>query len=198
MATLEIQNAAGNDQCFRRLNPSGFITNALYHYIGSTGATADQQGAGLRFLNIAIPQGAIITTAYLMCKCGFVDDDDNCNSRISAEDTDDPGDFSGDDGASIDIRFGNHTFARIDWDAIAHWVLNTWYNSPEIKTVIQELVNRGDWNGGDACVLFFEDFDDRSTPGARRLPYGRGTSAPKLHIEYELAAVGRSHGYIIG
>jgi hypothetical protein len=77
----------------------------------------------------------------------------------------------------------------VDWDSISAWVVNNDYNSPEIKTVIKEIVDRSGWASGNDIVIFWDDFEDRSThaSGCYRHAYsydGGSTYAPKLHIEY--------------
>jgi len=113
------------------------------------------------------------------------------NSRISAEDVDDAATFSSDSSA-FDARWAARTTARVDWDNIGAWTLNTDYNSPDIKTVIQEIVDRAGWASGNDIVIFWDDFDDRSTHNTSRwrLAYSYTTpaSAPKLYIEWTIPA----------
>lgn len=151
-------------------------------------ATAKVWGSGLRFTSITIPKSSTIVAAKLTFRCRLSNSGTVCNTRISAEDVDNPGDFSGDNYASFMTRYGNRTSAVVDWDGLAAWVAGNDYDSPEIKTVIQELVNRADWDSGDALVIFWEDFDERSTSsGAQRRAEsydGDSSNAPKLHIEF--------------
>ncbi|GAI81538.1 unnamed protein product, partial [marine sediment metagenome] len=90
--------------------------------------------------------------------------------------------------AAFSARWDNRTAARVDWDDIPGWTQNVDYNSPEIKPVIQEIVNRPGWAEG-AIVIFWEDFDSRSTKADHccrlaRSYEGSTTYAPKLVATY--------------
>ena len=54
------------------------------------------------------------------------------------------------------------TTAQVNWDNIGAWTISTQYNSPNISSVIQELVNQGSWTSGDYIGLWFDDYDGRS------------------------------------
>ncbi len=188
MPTITVQVAASADDCWRRLDASLFNTNNVVVSAGSGSASFNQIGSGMRFQGVAIPQGATIASAYLQIRreAGNATGND-CNTRISAEDVDDAGDFSGDDAASFDVRWATRTTAKVDWDGIASWESGIWYNSPEIKTVIKEIVDRVGWVSGNDIVIFWEDFDDRSDNSAVRggASYdGDTATAPKLVVVY--------------
>jgi len=190
--TLEIQVGADADDC-RRYGygeNGGFGYSVGYDAAGSVTAANDKYGSGFRFINITIPQGTEITTAYLILTAMYDGSNTDCNTKISAEDVDNAGDFSGDDGASFDTRYGNHTTAIVDWNAIPAWSADECgadTTSPEIQTVIQEIVNRVGWASGNAIVIFWEDFGDNSGADAIRQCYdykSSTTKCAKLHIEY--------------
>lgn len=157
--------------------------------------TKAKDGGGMRFLNITIPQGTTIDAAYLILTCRDALTGVVVNTRITGEDVDNAATFS--TLADYQARRGtvvggandNYiTTAQVDWDAIPVWTVNTEYNSPEIKTIIQEIINRGGW-AGNALVLFWDDHDDRSTHAGNTYRSGwsyNGSTAkaPKLYIEY--------------
>ena len=186
MATLDLQVGASTDDAVTyESNDWWGLTNSHFG-AGNNGATYYKCGSGARFTNVTIPQGATIITAYLTLTASQNQSSATCYSKISAEDVDDAATFA-DDQAAFITRFNNHTTARVDWDAIGAWALDTEYNSPEIKTIIQEIVNRAGWSSGSAVVVFWEDFDNLSSSGAIRFAHsydGSTTKAPKLHIEY--------------
>ena len=83
----------------------------------------------------------------------------------------------------------NITSAQVNWDNIGAWTLNSEYQSPNINSIIQEIVNQGNWQSGNAIILFWDDHDGRSSAisHAQRSAYsynGSSTYAPKLHVEY--------------
>lgn len=202
MATLDKQVAASADDCDRGLSGNNYNRTSAVQRAGARSVNY-KFGGGMRFLNITIPRGSTIVAAHLTFTGSEADSGVVVNTRISAEDVDTAAAMPA-TGAAFDTRFSGHTTARIDWDAIPAWTVDTEYQSPEIKTVIQEIVDRPGWISGNNIVIFWEDFDARSTKAAdcERRGYSYDASpakAPELHIEYSVPAVaGRSQGHIIG
>jgi len=185
---IEIGVGASTDDCYRRLVSSGFSLGFTGILAGLWSSTVKQYGSGIRFDGITITQDSTIDTSYITFTCKTARSGTVCNTRISAEATDDPNTFA-DDGAAFDTRFANNTDAVVDWDGMGAWTANTEYESPEIKTVIQEIVDRDGWSSGNAIVIFWEDFDDRSTGSAsRRDAYSWDAldedKVAQLYIEY--------------
>ena len=191
MPTLDRPVGASSDDCSRiKGTIDNFSLTAAFCGVGwADGLDYHMMGHGLRFTNITIPQGSTITSAYIIYTARNSDSTTTCYGRISAEDVDNAATFA-DDKAAFDTRFNAHTTARVDWDNIEAFVYNAEHQTPEIKDVIQEIVDRNGWASGNAIVLFVEDFDDRTTnQEAER--YGQAwdtdsAKASKLHIEYTL------------
>ena len=143
-------------------------------------------GGGMRFTNVTIPQGTIIYQAYLTLRSKDNMSGTVTRTRISAEKADNAPTFANDK-VAFDNRWANRTTARVDWDGIPAWTSGVDYNSPEIKTVVQEVINRAGWASGNAIVIFWDDFDYRSNTYTQRIAYsynGSTTYAPKLVVEY--------------
>ena len=143
-------------------------------------------GSGMRFVGVNIPKGSTIVLANITFTSGDSRAVGQVRTRISAYDADNPGVFS--TSADFDARYADNTDAVVDWD-VGAWVLNTEYISTDIKTVIQEIINRVGWSSGNAIVLFWEDFEDRSDHNdeARRYAWshdGDPTKAPVLSITW--------------
>ncbi len=213
--TLDLIVSASTDDCLCYWNGSAWVFPALtttYVPAGYYSATGYKLGGGMRFAGVTIPQGATIDTAYFTIVADYDFTVDTVNTRITGNDVDDAATWS--DLADYQARRGTIvgganddyiTSAQVDWDAIEHFAVGTPYNSPEIKTIIQEIINRASWASGNALVLWWDDYDDRSTHIAvaqrQGASYDHETyDPPKLHIEYTpaLPAVGRSFGFIIG
>ena len=159
---------------------------ATYNRAGAGNIYNHKFGSGIRFIDVTIPQGATILTAYLTLTAQSDGSGTGCRTRISAEDVDSAVLFPATK-EEFDARYASHTTAVVDWDDIPDWTLDTEYNSPEIKTVIQEIVDREGWESGNKIALFWEDFDDRSDALIPRKAYSYDNNpakAPKLHIEY--------------
>jgi hypothetical protein len=80
----------------------------------------------------------------------------------------------------------NITAANVSWNNVAATTANTDFYAPEIKTIIQELVNQPAFNGG-YINLFVDDHIGSSTRGALRdfMTYEYSTTfCPRLVVNY--------------
>lgn len=140
---------------------------------------------GMRFANITIVSGAIVSTSYVTFTSDGVYTADTVRTKISAEQSNNAATFS---------TYANFigralTTAQVDWDFTTDWATNGTYNSGEIKTVVQELVT--DYTGLSAANIVIFVNDDASDSSAYRLPYsydGSAIKCPNLHIEYTVIA----------
>ncbi|MGB2923930.1 MAG: hypothetical protein WBB82_01370 [Limnothrix sp.] len=145
----------------------------------------DQGGdqlTGMRFSNLGIPQGATITNAYLQ----FQTDEVNtgvANLTIRGEDVDDALTFGGNTG---NISSRTTTSAFVDW-APAAWDTKGEagfdQRTPDISTIIQEIVNRPDWSSGGAISTIISGFGERTAESFD----GDASAAPLLHVEYAIS-----------
>lgn len=141
-----------------------------------------QYAAGMRFRGVKVPQGALIKSATLKIR--------SCSSGLTglldgvlyAEAADNGEDFSGrkisqltKTGASVPWIWGDDT----------PWVANTWYESPNIAGVVQEVVDRAGWKPDNAMVLVYWT---NSYMGSDRKIWaynGNAAHAAKLVITYQ-------------
>jgi len=166
------------------VNPpwDAFYSNALHDYAGKDGSNY-REGCGMRFTNITIPQGAIIDSAYLTFTCRLAGSGTTVRTNIIGEDVDDAAQFSN----LANYNGRSRTSAIVAWDGINAWVVNSEYVSPDIKTVIKEIIDRAGWASGNDLVLFWEN--DLSNTGADRIAWsydGSSAKAPKLAITYHV------------
>jgi len=202
MTILTKQVAASTDDCVVRLLSGAWdidLTN-VGQSVGYITSTNYKVGGGLRFLNVAIPVGAIITTAYLILTARVADALTTVNSVIIGEKTATPATFGtvanyqgrrGNSQGAVGWDAGNPTTAYVNWDGIDAWEVNAKYASPEIKTIIQEIIGLPTWlgDGTDDIVIFWDDHANRSTQTAstRRQAYSYNDTpakAAQLYIEY--------------
>jgi hypothetical protein len=124
--------------------------------------------AYLRFQNVTVPQGAHITVATVGLTAYGATTAQTVNWRISAVDADNalaPTTYSAAENAT-------RTTAHVDWSAIEAWSADTLYHTPDLATVIQEVVDRPGWVSGNSIVVYLED--NSSTAGnVYRSPYSR-------------------------
>jgi len=160
----------------RRLTSSGWwMGGSTVFASGRNTSTAYSYGTGMRFTGVTIPKGARIDSAYISIKCRTGGSQSTCNSYVSCEATDNPGVFA-DSASAFDTRYANHG-TLVPWNNIGAWVQNYTYNSVDISVAIQERVNSNGWSSGNAIVVFWEDFANRSTVN-NAIRYGYGYTSP--------------------
>lgn len=129
--------------------------NDTKDYAGCDETGGDRNWPGARFQTVAVPADATITTAtFSVCAFGSVNPTD-CEFKVYADDVDDAGAWAADD-SPRDIT---KTDATVDWDPVA-WTLGEWYSPPDVKAIVQEIVDRGGWaSGQDLRLAVFPDVD---------------------------------------
>ncbi len=192
MPSLDVDVAASYDDCRKYWNGSSwsFGRTSTYVAAGYNSATFNKAGSGMRWLNITIPKGAIISVAYLRLHASTSYAGTVVRSKIRGELSPNPVTFS--NLADFDNR--PRALTTVDWEDIPAWSSGTYYNSPEIKDIIQEIIDQGDWASGNTLVLFWDDFDDLSDHNANCRRYGGSWNSttkepPRLHIEYFIVPV---------
>jgi len=171
-----------------------FNVNFNDSLVGNVAAGRYGEGIGIQY-PINLPKGATVLNANLAITARASLGGVTVRSRITGEATDNASAFS--DIANFNGR--SHTTANVTWDSIQAFTDQTVYYSPDIKTVIQEIVNRPGWVSGNTITIFWEDFENRSTAGAYRQLYGNNgnqSKRPTLVISYtsSVSAVGISSG----
>lgn len=178
--TLDLEvGASANDGYWMpdasEIDESGFVA------VGYTPPEAGGPGhihSWARFTNVTVPQGANITTAYLTY--GAYELWGTPLTKIYANDVDNATNPT----SATDAESRALTSAAVDWDPVG-WESGNLYDSPEIKTVIQEIIDRAGWSSGNALMILHRD--DGSGHGSVNFiavySYDYG-GPPSLHIEY--------------
>ncbi len=153
---------------------------------GSSGISATQT-VGLRFQSVTIPQGAVITSAYL----DFESDQTNSASTtvtIKAEVSDNSTGFTT---ATNNISSRATTSASVAWSSVPAWTNpDQRYQSPDLKTVVQEIVNRSGWCGGNAMTFVITGSGNRTAKSYD----GSSGSAPILKVTYDTSSLTATQG----
>lgn len=148
-----------------------------------------EQVVGMRFQNIAIDQGEIgITDAYIQYT---VDETDSgtTNVVIYGEDEDDTVTFSS---TNSDISGRTQTTASVLWSGIVAWntvgAAGTDQRTPNISSIISEIVQRPGWSNGNSIVIIIEAGAGCTTSACQRTAEsydGSPIEAPQLVIVIE-------------
>jgi hypothetical protein len=142
------------------------------------------QEVGLRFQNLGIAPGSTITNAYVTFYAKSTTTTGTPNYTIYAEDADSAVTFSNTAPDKVTTR--TKTTASVTWPTVSAWsVADAAHNTPDISSVIQEVVDRAGWASGNDLVIIVN-----GDAGALRRAWsfdGAGTAAA-LHVECSAAA----------
>ncbi len=138
--------------------------------------SGDKQEIGLRFRNIQIPQGATISKAYIEFE---TDEKDSGTTQVifKAQDIADAPEFTKTD---YDVSQRTKTSSSVSWN-ISQWdTKSEKHQSPNLAAIINEVVQRSDWQSGNAMVISITGSGERTAESYD----GESENAPLLHIEY--------------
>ncbi|MCB9297018.1 MAG: metallophosphoesterase [Lewinellaceae bacterium] len=138
------------------------------------------QVLGLRFNNLNIPPGAAITEAYLRFTVDENTNQNPCSLTISGQASDNAATFGG---GSTDISGRPRTNATVTWQP-ADWLTKgdsgPAQQTPDLASIIQEIVNRPGFNANSSIALIIEGVGRRTAESFESDPAG----APELCLEY--------------
>lgn len=138
---------------------------------------------GLRYQNLNIPRGATITSAYVR----FTSNTYNTGSTeftLSAE-------LSGNTTAFTDVASNisnrSKTTNSVLWSTNNDWPLsNETISTPDITSVIQEVVDQSTWCGGNALSLLIEGLGTSTSSARQSKSFEEGSGlSPQLVITYD-------------
>ena len=170
MTTLNLQVSASSDDA--REASGGAVS------ITATVMTMNSGSAwiGWRFLNVTIPQAAVINSATFQ---PYVDStaSDDPDGDLYANDVDNAATFTT---ASNNISSRALTTAKTNWTATG--VGAGFVSAPAVTAVVQEIIDRGSWASGNALAILY---DSLTGSGFSVRAYDSLSSeAGKLDIDY--------------
>jgi hypothetical protein len=173
--TVDVRVAASNDDAEESRSGSTSLTSSDLELV----LDQDVQTVGMRFGNVTIPRGAVVTDAYIQ----FQVDETGSGATtlaIRGERADNAAAFAS---AAGDIS------ARPPTGAVVGWSPSAWpstraagpaQRTPNIAAVIEEIVAGAGWASGNALVVIITGTGKRVAESYDGSPGG----APLLHVEY--------------
>lgn len=164
------QNAGSNDRDFYSRNESNWRAPRLqidWEKPGATtiaGTPAEQSLIAVRFEDIDLPQGADVTSAKLNFHPSVDASSGTPTWRIYAEDVDNSASLAATTN-NLSTRFTNKTSAYAEWSVPA-WtedeIISTTNTntSQTLEDVLEELVGRTNWCGGNDITLLIQSQGD--------------------------------------
>jgi len=144
------QVSASSDDCHVTNETLSISLTANTVRVGYDSQVDSTYDAGLRFTNVGIPRGAKINSAYLTL-VAYATQTAEATANIKGEASDNAATFS----TYSDFTGRPRTSAVVSW-AMPSTSADASYNTPDISSIIQEIVNRAGWNPGNALVIFLE------------------------------------------
>ncbi|RWA77666.1 MAG: hypothetical protein E5X49_07590 [Mesorhizobium sp.] len=175
---FETRVATAGDDVEQKGNGS-ISTNVTDLELGYDGSTS--QTVGMRFTGINIPQGAIITSAYIQFQANEVKTGAT-SLLIQGDNVDDANPFT-------NVKFNVSSLPRTT--ASTAWTPDPWIKvgdhglaerTPDLTAIVQEIVNRSGWAALNDMAFLITGTGTRTADSYEYNP----ASAPLLHIEYTL------------
>ena len=170
---------ASADDAEEAANGSIYLNSSDLELVDDPGQNGSGQTVGMRFTNVSIPTGATITRAYVQ----FTVDEASsgpCALTIQGHADDDAPTFGT---VAFDVSGRIRTTASVSWSPAA-WptvgVAGVDQATPELKTIIQEIVGRAGWQSGNALALIVSGSGRRTAEAFD----GVAAQAPRLVVEY--------------
>jgi hypothetical protein len=178
MPVVTYQVSVGGDDGY--IYSSGSFDNstvAIY-----AGAASNPRSLFARFTGVEVPNGATIVSAKLQYKANASRSTETCATQIFFNDTDDavsPANYAEYTGKALT--------SPVDW-VMPAFVSGAWCDSPDLKNLVQAVVNRAGWLPGNAMMVLHKD--NGSGYNAYRPICAYETTGnldgPKLVIEYTM------------
>jgi hypothetical protein len=173
-STTDFRVAVGDDDAEEAATGSVYLNSSDLELVFD----GSNQTVGLRFTNVALPKGATITTAYVQ----FQADESQLeltNLVVQGQAADNAATFTT---ASLNVSSRPRTTASVAWAPPAWNTVGEAgpnQRTPELKSVIQEIVDRSGWASGNALGILITGTGHRTAEAYEGLPAG----AALLHVE---------------
>jgi hypothetical protein len=185
--TEQVRISADNDDAEELISDGDMYRDSTDLEFSHDDFAGGLQIVGMRFKSVDVPQGATINSAYLE----FTTDEKDTGTTklvIYGEDHDNPNQFANN---NYNISKRTKTSALVNWTPSVWNNTNLIHQSSDIKTIIQEIVNRTGWQSNNNLVLIVEPGSgctDRNCQRTAESHDGESNNAPLLIINYSLSS----------
>lgn len=182
--SVDVRITSSGDDAEENASGGVNLTHATLELVNDSGL----QTVGLRFTGINIPQGAKIVNAYIQFKSAAVSSN-AVTLYVRGQAVGNAPSFSA---ASMNLSSRPLTMENIVWKPSA-WtsagMADVTQATPNLASLVQEIVNRTDWSAGNAMVFLISGLNDKRVAAAFD---GDAAGAPLLHIEYDTTSAGQT------
>ncbi|MEJ2157511.1 MAG: PilC/PilY family type IV pilus protein [Desulfobacteraceae bacterium] len=155
------------------------VGSVLYHNhedldLGGFELGLNDSVVGIRIQNVQIPQGATILSAYFEFNAN-ASEDTTSTFLMEGEAIDNALPFST---VADDLKNRVSTTATVTWNSVPAWTDGQFYVTPDITSIVQEIVSRPGWTSGNSMVFRFTGTGKRDI----RAFDSDSSTAPTLHV----------------
>lgn len=150
----------------------------------TSGGTSYNQKVAVRFQDLDIPRGVTVSSAKIRFTASG-NQSGNANITVSAEDANTSTVLNGTDSEVSNL---SKTSASVNWqmvDGTDNWTDGNTYDTADLTTVVQEVVDRSGWCGGNSMTFILEATDPVNESPLRKFVTQDGGSAPELTLSYD-------------
>ncbi|SLN64408.1 metallophosphoesterase [Roseisalinus antarcticus] len=182
IVTFETRIASGLDDVEQRADGSIYLDSSDLE-LGQDGSRA--QTVGLRFGAIDVPQGAVITNAYIQFQVDEVSGG-FASLLIRAEASDDAAAWGSGAGSVSGRALTGSSVAWLpeDWTSVGE--AGAAQRTPNLAALVQDVVAREGWSALSDMAFVVTGTGERIAESHE----GRASAAPLLHIEYTMGGSG--------
>ena len=181
VVTVEVRVTEGSDDAEESTSGTMYLTSSDLELVYDSWENAGNQTVGIRFTGVDIPQGATIVNAYVQFQVDEISTD-AASLMIEGEDIENAPAFTS---FAYDISSRLRTPANVSWSPV-EWTAvgqaGTDQQTPDISSVIQEIVDRAGWSSGNSLAIIITGTGRRVAESYN----GDQGGAPLLHVEYSI------------
>lgn len=178
MTTVTRYIQSGNDDAYT----NGTVIT-LTGFIGVGNAGTPRNG-GFIFRNLGIPRASTINGATITLTSAGTVNTTVCRWNFYGEASSTPSEFS----TYADFNGRTIGVSTVAWNGQGGYTTNQPVTSPDIKSIIQEIVDRTDWNENCGAAVYLKDNGSDSLARRAFNGYEDGTAlAAKIDIDYTLS-----------
>ncbi|MBN1670747.1 MAG: CotH kinase family protein [Kiritimatiellae bacterium] len=183
-SAVEVRVGASSDDAEENVTDgSMYLDSSDLELIREGYGAGYDQAVGIRFGGVAVPRGATIVNAYIQFKADEADTEATALT-IAAHAADDAPTFAA---SAANITARSRTAASVAWNPPAWSTVGeagAAQRTPNLASVVQELVNRSGWSSGNAMAFIMTGSGQRVAESYD----GDSPGAPLLHVEYSTDA----------
>jgi hypothetical protein len=154
-----------------------YMTSSDLEFTRDDDGNRGQQLIGMRFQNVQIPRGNTITNAYIEYETDETSSE-TTNLMFYGEASDNPATFTE---AVNNISSRPKTSSSVSWNNVSAWnTVNEKHRTPNLSSIIQDIVNRPGWSSGNSIVILVEGSGKRTAESYN----GESANAPLLVVDY--------------